>query len=489
MVMPKWRVPFQIESEAVLEIIDQYHKALLSMGILNWNSDTNGEVKFLAEYLSPLTEPIVFDVGANVGNYSESVKKICNTAQVYAFEPHPTTFNTLKQSSLIYDYKAINCGLGNENGNVMLYDYKNDDGSEHASLFKNVIEQIHGGESKAHEISIKKLDDLVLELNIDKIHLLKIDTEGNELSVLMGGEKSIRKGIIDVIHFEFNEMNVISRTFFKDFYDFLPEYYFYRLMPEGFFHINAYTPKLCEIFAYQNIVCVKKQKLTQNGGHSDLDKIIPPEIKNDEFYRLITRLAQDEMLSTVLEIGSSAGGGSTEAFVKGLENNVNKPHLYCMEVSLPRYEALKNRYLPYSFVHCYNVSSVPLASFPTEKEISLFYNYIPTNLNLYPLEQVRGWYRQDINYITTSGVPENGIQLIKHANNISTFDMVLIDGSEFAGKAELDEIYGARWILMDDVNSFKNYENYQRLKNDPSYHLIAENWSLRSGYAAFQLSA
>lgn len=457
------------------------------MGILNWNTETNGEAKFLTEYLSPLTAPIVFDVGANVGNYSELVKKISNTAQVYAFEPHPTTFNDLKKSSLLYDYEAINCGLGDENGDAILYDYKNNDGSEHASIFKNVIEQIHGGESKAHGICIKKLDDIVLELNVDKINLLKIDTEGNELSVLMGGEKTIRKGNIDVIHFEFNEMNVISRTFFKDFYDFLPEYDFYRLLPDGFFSISAYSPKFCEIFAYQNIVCVKKQKLTQNGGHSDLDKIIPPEIKNDEFYRLITKLAQEETLSTVLEIGSSAGGGSTEAFVKGLEHNANKPQLYCLEVSFARYNALKNRYAPYSFVHCHNASSVPISNFPTEKEVALFYKYIPTNLNSYPLEQVLEWLRQDLNYIESSSVPENGIQLITKSNNISVFDMVLIDGSEFTGKAELNEVYGARWVLMDDINSFKNFENYQRLKNDPSYQLIAENWSLRSGYAAFQL--
>ncbi|MBV5340875.1 MAG: glycosyltransferase [Deltaproteobacteria bacterium] len=214
--------------------------------------------------------------------------------------------------------------------------------------------------------------------------------------------------------------------------------------------------------------------------------IIPPEIINDEFYFLIKRLVVDDKINTILEIGSSAGGGSTEAFVQGIESKVRKPHLYCMEVSLPRYEALKQRYAAYPFVHCYNVSSVSRTAFPTEKEVTLFYKHIPTNLNTYPLEQVLGWLRHDVDYIATSGVPENGIQLIKQQHDISMFDMVLIDGSEFTGSAELELVYGARWLLLDDITTFKNYQNYQRLKNDPNYEIHHENRQLRNGYAVFR---
>jgi hypothetical protein len=75
---------------------------------------------------------------------------------------------------------------------------------------------------------------------------------------LVRSEKTIKSGAIDVIQFEFNEMNVISRTFFKDFFDFLPEYDFFRLTHQGALFIRRYTPCFCEIFAYQNIVCVRK---------------------------------------------------------------------------------------------------------------------------------------------------------------------------------------------------------------------------------------
>ncbi len=220
--------------------------------------------------------------------------------------------------------------------------------------------------------------------------------------------------------------------------------------------------------------------------HSELNHVIPPEINNDEFSFLIQKLAREENIRTVLEIGSSAGGGSTEAFVTGLDRNKNHPILYCMEVSKPRFTALQERYSDKDFVICYNVSSISLSKFPSETEVSKFYTATVTALNHYPLERVLGWLRQDMDYVQSSGVPVDGIERIKRENNIELFDMVLIDGSEFTGKAEFNEIYGAKFILLDDINGFKNYQNRQLLLTDPQYNLLYENWKVRNGYSVFK---
>jgi len=71
---------------------------------------------------------------------------------------------------------------------------------------------------------------------------------------------------------------------------------------------------------------------------SELDNIIPPEIKNDEFYEAIIKLTSTEKIKTILEIGSSDGSGSTKAFAEGLKRNSNNPILFCLEVSRPRFE-------------------------------------------------------------------------------------------------------------------------------------------------------
>lgn len=219
---------------------------------------------------------------------------------------------------------------------------------------------------------------------------------------------------------------------------------------------------------------------------NELSQLIPPEIKNDEFYAAIQKIASEETIKNVLEIGSSSGTGSTEAFVMGLRENPNKPALFCMEVSQERFIELKKRYENYGFVKCYNVSSVAIDKFPDEGEITTFYNRNRSNLNAYSLERVIGWLRQDIEYVKASGVAENGIELIKKENNIDFFDAVLIDGSEFTGIAELKEVYGAKIILLDDINTYKNRYNHDRLVADDNYVKIAQNDSLRNGYSVFK---
>ncbi|MEH2150759.1 FkbM family methyltransferase [Nostoc sp.] len=219
---------------------------------------------------------------------------------------------------------------------------------------------------------------------------------------------------------------------------------------------------------------------------SELNRLIPAEIKNDEFYTAIQRIAKEEDIKIVLEIGSSSGEGSTEAFVTGLRENPNKPTLFCMEVSKNRFTELKNNYKDEDFVKCYNMSSIAVNKFPTEKEVTDFYNSLHTNLNIYPLERVLGWLRQDIKYVNNSGVSDNGIQIIKNENNIDYFDLVLIDGSEFSGQAELDEVYGANFICLDDITTFKNYRNHQKLLADKNYLLLAQSTSVRNGYSIFK---
>ena len=219
---------------------------------------------------------------------------------------------------------------------------------------------------------------------------------------------------------------------------------------------------------------------------SELNYLIPPEIKNDEFYAAIQKICREEGIETVLEIGSSSGGGSTEAFVTGLRENHNNPKLFCMEVSKARFAELKKRYESEHFVNCYNVSSISLEKFPKKEEVINFYHNIQNNLRAYPLEQVLGWLEQDIEYVRNSGVAGDGIQKIKQENSVEFFDLVLIDGSEFTGNAELDEVYGAKYILLDDIETFKNYHNHLKLISDYSYELLIQSSSVRNGFSIFR---
>ena len=94
--------------------------------------------------------------------------------------------------------------------------------------------------------------------NIYEVKLLKIDVEGHELPVLKGLGSHLSNGSVKAIHFEFNEMNVFSRAFFRDFVQLLSSYDLYRLLPNDMLPLKNYKPYLLEIFAYQNIVAIYK---------------------------------------------------------------------------------------------------------------------------------------------------------------------------------------------------------------------------------------
>lgn len=55
-------------------------------------------------------------------------------------------------------------------------------------------------------------------------------------------------------------MNIVSKVSFKDFWDYLKEYEFYRILPGGeLLKIKNYSPIGCEIYAFQNIVALLKE--------------------------------------------------------------------------------------------------------------------------------------------------------------------------------------------------------------------------------------
>lgn len=219
---------------------------------------------------------------------------------------------------------------------------------------------------------------------------------------------------------------------------------------------------------------------------SELDRLIEPEIHGDRFYRTIARIARTEGLAHILEIGSSSGEGSTRAFVEGALENPSRPTLHCLEVSRVRFEALRRRYAEHAFVRCYNLSSVPLEAFPGEDEIRKFYRTVRSRLRRTPLPEVLRWLRQDIEYLERHGLSGWGIRRIRERHGIERFGAVLIDGSEFTGPVELEEVYGARFLLLDDIRTYKNHGNYQRLKGDPCYRLVRSSRWLRNGFAVFE---
>lgn len=220
---------------------------------------------------------------------------------------------------------------------------------------------------------------------------------------------------------------------------------------------------------------------------SKLDRPIAPEIRDDRLAAAIRRVAARPEVRTILEVGSSSGEGSTDAFVAGaLENPAGLPTLHCVELSRERFTLLVARHGARGFVHCHRVSSVALDRFATHEDIDRFCSGFRPWLRRRSRKTYRRWLQEDRDYVATSGAGTDGVRDIAERYGIDLFDAVLIDGSEFTGHAVLDDVYGATWLILDDIRAMKNHGNYVRLRRDPAYELTDRSWRLRNGYAVFR---
>ncbi|SFD02663.1 methyltransferase, FkbM family [Chitinophaga sp. CF118] len=237
-----------------------YKLSMAGIGIRNYENDhVSGEKAFIKYMIARdgFKDGVILDVGANVGHYAIMLRKNKIALPIFAFEPHPVAYKKLEQAASLHQFIPVKRGAGEKSSAAIIYDYAGNAGSEHASMYKEVISDLRNSAVEEVSIDLVSIDHFVVENNILKIALLKIDTEGHELNVLKGARHTIERGMVDVIQIEFNEMNVISRTFFKDIINVLPGYKFYRLLPDGLRALGTYNVVDFEIFAFQNIVALK----------------------------------------------------------------------------------------------------------------------------------------------------------------------------------------------------------------------------------------
>ncbi|WP_292463386.1 FkbM family methyltransferase [Methanolobus sp.] len=240
--------------------------SLNGIGIFNYeNNKVSGEQWLIRKLAKIGSLSMVIDVGSNEGSYIDLLLENNPTSVIFAIEAHPITYKRLEAKySDSRNVTTLNMAVSDEKGIVDIFDYGNcEGGSQHASLYKDVIVDIHCSkqEPKKYSVQMLTLDEIMFSANIGavkEVDLLKIDTEGHEKAVLLGALKTIKKYNVKYIHFEFNEMNVVSKTTFYEFTKILEGYRLFRLLPCGLIPLDPYVPILCELYGYQNILAIKK---------------------------------------------------------------------------------------------------------------------------------------------------------------------------------------------------------------------------------------
>ena len=145
---------------------------------------------------------ILFDVGSHMGTYTDLVINVYPDCKSFLFEPQSKIFKKIEQkysnnkninvfNTAISDIeKKQNLNLNKHDLTASLLDF--DPNSNYlkfkAKLFQTDISNMNYGTELVQTIT---LDKFIIDNNLKKIDLLKIDTEGNEYNVLKGLEKKI----------------------------------------------------------------------------------------------------------------------------------------------------------------------------------------------------------------------------------------------------------------------------------------------------------
>ena len=80
----------------------------------NANQYLSGENAFIKKLIKTeaLKNGVVFDVGANIGDYSIFMRENGVVAPIFAFEPHPQTYQQLISNTKNLNLTYFNSGLG-----------------------------------------------------------------------------------------------------------------------------------------------------------------------------------------------------------------------------------------------------------------------------------------------------------------------------------------------------------------------------------------
>lgn len=192
-------------------------------------------------------KPVVFDVGANIGIFALFAAERWPGARIASFEPVPDVFRVLEQNTTgLPGVTAHNLALGaaRETREITYYPRYTmmsgfdanpaTDQATVAQYVRNVTNQIPEEEvreailedmdemlaprfeQRIVPVRMERMTDVVADLGVDRIDLLKIDVEGSELQVLRGMDEAVwamvGSAVVEIAH-EKDELDVAEALF------------------------------------------------------------------------------------------------------------------------------------------------------------------------------------------------------------------------------------------------------------------------------------
>lgn len=169
---------------------------------------------------------VVFDIGANIGQSAIWFSKSLEGPQIHAFEPLGSVYETLQKNTRRYEnIQAIHRAVGDREVVIEIPRVESRDAQAVAVL--GSFDESNVALDK-ESFKVITVDGYAEENGIDRIDILKTDTEGYDLSVAKGAERMLSGGRItyfisevtitrgDTQHTQFDDLRGYLRTFGYD---------------------------------------------------------------------------------------------------------------------------------------------------------------------------------------------------------------------------------------------------------------------------------
>ena len=169
-----------------------FHKEDMRNGI-GAREILKGKTYPLVKGISP---KVICDVGANIGATSVFFALSYPNSSIFSFEPTSINFNLLKKN--VKEFPNINAyqfGIYNQNKSQDIYIDRKSPGRN--SIFRNWNEG-----NLIEQIQLINLSQFLEKKQLDSVDIIKIDTEGCELPILLSLKRYIPK--IKVIYLEYH---------------------------------------------------------------------------------------------------------------------------------------------------------------------------------------------------------------------------------------------------------------------------------------------
>ncbi len=137
---------------------------------------------------------VIYDIGANIGAVSLiaaiNLKKDC---QIYSFEPLPTTFSMLFKNIMLNNCSEVIIPLNIALSDKVKIDYFYLNSIDSGSSGHSVSSSFSSDKKNSKKMTIftQTLDNLIKSYGVKKPNHIKIDVDGHDYEVLLGGKQSV----------------------------------------------------------------------------------------------------------------------------------------------------------------------------------------------------------------------------------------------------------------------------------------------------------